>query len=90
MDTKKLQLIPRTIEAVQLTDENMLEVRDWVQLKTPFQQVVGTEKKLYLPSAGQYVDILVPGDWVFYDEQDDAFRGAENSAVQGYYMEVPE
>ena len=93
IEPKNLQLIPRTIQGVQLTEDNLLEVRAWVQEKLPFQQVSASEKsnRLYLPSAGgKYTDILEPGDWVFYDPQENSFRGAEDDAVQSFYVEVPE
>lgn len=92
MKTVKLQLIPRTIEAVQLTEDNLDEVRAWVQSKLPFHRVhtVKDIKVLYLPSDGPYIDVLEPGDWVFYDPQDNLFKGAEDSAVQSFYVEVPD
>lgn len=88
MDIVKLQLKPRVFEAVHLTDKNMAEVRNWVQAKLPFHQVVGNDKRLYLPSVGDQTDILEPGDWLFFDPVDLAFRGALDDAVQLYYEEV--
>lgn len=91
VELKSLQLIPRTIQAVKLTEDNLQEVADWVQSKLAFQEVkVTKDGRLLLPSVGQYVDMLEAGDWVFYDPQDNSFRGAEDDAVNGYYMEVPD
>lgn len=90
MDVKKLQIIPRPIEAVQLTDSNIPEVRDWVQSQLAFQNVVGTAEKLYLPESNSITSILEPGDWVFHDTADNSFRGAEDAAVKAFYEEIEE
>lgn len=89
MDIRKLQLIPRAVEAVQFTGDNYIEIRDWVQSELAFQNVVVNEERVYLPSVGG-MDILEPGDWVFFDREDKAFRGATDEAVTGYYVEVSE
>ena len=90
MDTKTLTLIPRNIEAVQVTSESIEPIAEWVQSKLPFQKVVVAKDRLYLPSSEITTDILEFGDWVFYDPQDGSFRGCTDDAVQAYYMEVPE
>lgn len=87
MDIRTLELIPRPVEAAQFTGDNYLELRDWVQGKLAFQQVVATPEKLYLPAVGG-VDILEPGDWAFYDPQDNVFRGATDEAVKSHYVDT--
>ena len=86
-DIKKLRLIPRDIEAVQFTGDNFEWLRQWVQDKLPSQNVTATADRLYLPSVGG-AEILEPGDWVFYDPQDKAFRGATDEAVTTFYEEI--
>lgn len=87
MDIRKLELIPRPIEAVQFTDSNIAELREWIQGKLAFQAVTGTPERLYLPSVGG-TEILYPGDWVFYDRDDNTFKGATDEAVKNYYNDV--
>lgn len=86
--TKTIQVVPRPVQAVQLTDDNLQEVADWVQSKLAFQKVDAVKGRLFLPSIGQFVDILEAGDWVLYDAAQNVFTGAEDSAIQQYYTEV--
>lgn len=87
MDIRTLELIARPVKAVQFTESNAEELRDWVQSHLAFQQVVGNSERLYLPAVGG-TDILEPGDWVFYDEADNAFRGATDEAVKTHYLDT--
>lgn len=89
MDIRKLELIARPVEAVQLTNNNVNELKDWIQGKLAFQQVTGTEDRLYLPAIGG-TEILEPGDWVFYDREDNAFKGATDGAVVNHYRDITE
>lgn len=89
MDIKTLELIPRNIQAVQFTGDNFSELSTWIQDKLPFQKVTANAERLYLPGVGG-TEILEPGDWVFYDETDNAFRAATDEAVNTYYREVEE
>lgn len=88
VELKTIQVIPKPVQAVQLTDDNLLEVADWVQSKLAFQKVDAVKGQLFLPSVGQFIDILEPGDWVLYDPDQNVFTGAEDSAIQQYYTEV--
>lgn len=88
VELKTIQVIPRPVQAVQLTDENLSEVAAWVQSKLAFQKVDAVKGQLFLPSVGQFIDILEPGDWVLYDPDQNVFTGAEDSAIQQYYTEV--
>ena len=87
MELKTLRLKPRYLQAIQYTDTNYAEIKEWVQSNLAFQNVVATAEKLYLPTASG-VDILEPGDWVLYDPEDNIFRGAEDNAIQNFYEEV--
>lgn len=87
MDIKTLELIARPVKAVQFTGENFLDLKTYIQDKLAFQQVSATTERLYLPSVGG-VEILEPGDWILYDEVDNAFRGATDEAVKTHYQEV--
>lgn len=87
MEIRTLELIARPVQAVQFTGDNWQELRDWVQSKLVFQGVVANEAKLYLPSVGG-MDILEPGDWIFYDEADNVFRGATDEAVNTHYLDT--
>lgn len=89
MDIRTLELIARPVEAVQFTDSNVNELKDWVQGKLAFHQVTGTPERLYLPSVGG-TEILEPGDWVFYDRQENTFKGATNDAVVNHYRDITE
>lgn len=88
-DIRTLELIPRPVQAVQFTGDNAEWLRQWIQDKLSFQNVVATETRLYLPSVGG-VEVLQPGEWVFYDPKDGAFRGATDEAVQNFYVDVTE
>lgn len=90
MDIKTLELIPRNIQAVQFVGSNAAELKEWIQSKLAFQQVTATADRLYLPTAENGMDILEPGDWVFYDSVDNGFRGATDEAVNTHYREVEE
>lgn len=87
MELKTLQIIPRPIKAVRFMGANHNEIREWVQGVLSFQNVVSNEEKVYLPTS-YGVDIVEPGDWVFYDPQDKGFRGATDDAVKAFYEEV--
>jgi len=87
MEIRTLELISRPIQAAKFTGDNWIEIRDWVQSKLPFQNVVANESKLYLPTVDG-MDILEPGDWVFYDEPDNIFRGATDEAVTTHYIDT--
>ena len=89
MDIRKLELIPRPVEAVQFTNSNSNELKEWVQGKLSFQGVTATPERFYLPSVGG-TEILYPGDWVFYDRQDNVFKGATDEAVKTHYKDVTE
>lgn len=87
MDIRTLELIARPVQAVRFTGDNAEELKQWVQNKLAFQQIVANESKFYLPSVGG-VDILEPGDWIFYDENDNIFRGATDEAVKSHYIDT--
>lgn len=87
MDIRTLELISRPVQAARFTGDNAEELRQWVQGKLAFQQIVANEAKFYLPSVGG-MDILEPGDWIFYDEVDNVFRGATDEAVQSHYSDT--
>lgn len=87
LTVKTLQLIPRDIQAIQITEENLREVVVYVQGRMPFHKVKSNSHQIWVPSADGAMDILEPGDWLFDDG--DAFRGATDEAVQAYYVEVP-
>lgn len=89
MDIRTLELIARPVEAVQFTDSNVNELKDWIQGKLAFHNVAATSERLYLPAVGG-TDILEPGDWVFYDRQDNAFKGATDEAVKTHYRDITE
>lgn len=89
MDIRTLELIARPVEAVQFTETNSNELKDWIQGKLSFHNVVATAERLYLPSVGG-VEILEPGDWVFFDRQDNAFKGATDEAVKTHYLDTTE
>jgi hypothetical protein len=87
MELKTLELISRPIQAVQFTGHNREDLRQWVQDKLAFQSVTATEDRFYLPSVGG-MEVLEVGDWIFYDREDNAFKGATDEAVKAHYKEV--
>lgn len=87
MDIKTLEIIVRPVKAVQFTGENAAELKTYIQDRLSFQQVSATPERLYLPSVGG-TEILEVGDWVLYDEVDNAFRAATDEAVKTHYQEV--
>lgn len=89
MDVRTLDPITRPIEAVQFTGDNVSELKEWVQDRLSFQQVTATPERFYLPSVGG-TEILYPGEWVFYDKVDNAFRGATDEAVKDHYRDITE
>lgn len=86
-DIRTIELAPRPVKAVQFTGDNAEWLRQWIQDKLSFQQVTATADRLYLPSVGG-AEILEPSDWVLFDPQDNAFRGATDEAVQNFYRDV--
>lgn len=89
MDVRTLDPITRPIEAVQFTGDNAADLKEWVQDRLSFQQVTATTERFYLPSVGG-MEILYPGDWIFYDSTDNAFRGATDEAVKTHYSDITE
>jgi len=87
VDIRTLELIPRPIEAARFTGDNAEELKQWVQGKLAFQNVVATADRFYLPSVGG-VDVLEVGDWIFYDSADNSFRGATDEAVSTHYIDT--
>ena len=87
MDIRTLELIARPVEAAQFTGDNYPELQQWVQDKLAFQQVTANAERFYLPSVGG-TEILEPGDWIFYDSVDNAFKGATDDAVKNHYVDV--
>lgn len=87
MDIRTLELIPRPIEAAQFTGDNAEELRQWVQDRLAFQNVVATADRFYLPAVGG-VDVLEPGDWIFFSPEDNSFRGATDEAVKTHYIDT--
>lgn len=89
VEIKTLELIARPVKAVQFTGANREEVRQWIQDRLSFQNVTATEDRLYLPSVGG-MEVLEPGDWVFYDEKENTFKGATDEAVRAHYRVLEE
>lgn len=87
MDIRKLELVARPVEAVQLTEANLNDIREWVQGKLAFQVVTGTNDRLYLPAVDG-TRVTQVGDWVFYDRQDNAFTSATDEAVKIHYRDI--
>lgn len=87
MDIRTLELIARPIQAAQFTGDNAQVLKDWVQGVLSFQNVVATAERFYLPAVGG-VDLLEPGDWIFFDEEEKSFRGATDEAVKSHYLDT--
>ena len=91
MDIKKLELIPRVIEAVQFTGDNREELQTWVQDALAFQQVTATPERLYLPTVAG-MEVLEVGD-LAADElhlakaEADSVEGLELEAMVGEELE---
>lgn len=89
MDIRTLELIARPVEAVQFTDSNVNELREWVQENLAFHNVSATAERFYLPAVGG-TEILVPGDWIFRYPIDNTFKGATDKAVKTHYLDITE
>lgn len=91
MELSKVTLIPRPLFAVQYTEENAEEVRQWVQDNSPFSNIVRDVKtgRLYLPIArGASMDVVEYGEYILFDEQSADFVSTTEEAYLTYYAEV--
>lgn len=89
MDTTRIQIIQRPLEAVQFTEENAEAVRQWVQDNTMWTEIVCKNGRLYLPvNKGRELDIVLFGEYVVFDPDSKDFTSMTAEAYHEFYEEV--
>jgi hypothetical protein len=91
MELREVQLIPRTLQAVEYTEAEAEAIRQWVQDNSPFSQIVRdpVSGRLYLPIAkGQSMDVVEYGEFILFDPVSVDFISTTAEAYHEFYQEV--
>lgn len=88
MDIRTIELVPRPLEAVRLTEEDASAIRQWVQDRTGAGMVVlAPDRSLYIQGVSGTEKVEL-GEWILYDLTDDVFTSATDGAIRAFYREV--
>ena len=89
MQTTRVHLITRPLEAVQYTAENAEEVRQWVQDHSTYSEIVRDKNsgRLYIPIGGGTLDIVEYGEFVLHEPGTGNFISTTPEAYYEYYEE---
>lgn len=91
MNLTNVTLIPRTLQAIQYTEEEAEAIRQWIQDNSPFSQIVRdpSSGRLYLPIAkGASMDVVEYGEYILFDPEGIDFVSTTAEAFNEYYQEV--
>lgn len=88
MDIRNIELVPRPLQAVRLTEQDAHDIRQWVQDRTPSGTVVlAPDRSLYIHGVDGTEKVEV-GEWILFDLTDQVFTSATEGAIRAFYRDL--